>query len=274
MSSLTSILRPLFDTALLPLSGLNPLVGITIMSLLFAVAVLVVVKYTSDQEKIEVVKRRIQASLFEIRLFNDNIRAILRAVGDILRHNGHYMWLWLVPLLWMTVPMILFLGQLQFHYGYSAFKPGDTLLLEVEMKESGAKPLATLELPSGLVAETPAVWSPVNQELTWRLAVKEAGAHELAVVIDGEKITKEVDASDGIKRRSPRRPSTSFWDQVLFPAEAPVPAASAVASVEVNYPPGNGGISGWDSELTWMGILFVLSIIFALVLSKPMGVTI
>jgi hypothetical protein len=33
-------------------------------------------------------------------------------------------------------------------------------------------------------------------------------------------------------------------------------------------------MSGWDNELAWMGILFVLSIVFALVLSKPMGVTV
>jgi len=274
MSTLNSILRPLFDTLLAPLSGLNPLVGLTILSLVFAIVILIVVKYTSNQAKIEAVKRRIHGSLFEIRLFNDDFRAIFRAVGDILRHNAHYMWLWLIPLLCMTAPTVLFIGQLQFQYGYSAFEPGDTLLLKVEMKESGAKPAVELEVPAGLVAETPSVWSPLTRELTWRLAVKEAGEHELGVVLNGEKVTKQVDASDGVKRRSPRRPSTGFWDQVMFPAEASVPATAAVRSIEVTYPPGDGGMSGWDHELTWMGILFVLSIVFALVLSKPMGVTI
>ena len=33
------------------------------------------------------VKEKIYAGLFEIRLYNDDIRAIIRAVGDIFRHN-------------------------------------------------------------------------------------------------------------------------------------------------------------------------------------------
>ena len=275
MSFVFSILRPIFDTALLPFSGLHPLVGLTLMSLLFAVAVLLVVKATSDQVQLEAVKRRIHASLFEIRLFNDNFKAILRAVRDILRHNAHYMWLWLIPLLWLTIPMVLFLGQLQFHYGWRALEPGEKALLTVELAEGGAKPPVALEVPEGLVVETEPVWSAAEKELTWRLRAEEEGRYEIGVKMDGETITKAVEvAESGVRRRSPRRPSTDFLDQLLYPGEAPVPANAPMRAIEISYAPGDGGISGWDSELTWMLVLFVLSIVFAFALSKPMGVTI
>ena len=58
--------------------------------------------------------------LFEIRLFNDDLRAMLRAQVEILRHNVTYLRLSLVPMLWMLVPLVLVIAQLQFHYGYAA----------------------------------------------------------------------------------------------------------------------------------------------------------
>jgi hypothetical protein len=245
------------------------------MSLLFAVVVLFVVKWTSDQEKLEAVKRRIHASLFEIRLFNDNLKAILRAVRDILRHNVHYMWLWLIPLLWLTAPMILFLGQLQFHYGYAPLPPGSSALLTVEVAQGGAKPAAELEVPEGLEVESLPVWVPSENELTWRLGAVTPGKYEVTVKLDGETFTKQVEVGEGgVARRSPRRPSSAFFDQLLFPGEAPLPADAAVRSMEISYGPANAGIEGWDNELTWMLILFVLSIVFAFALAKPLDVTI
>ena len=38
-------------------------------------------------------KRRIHADLLEMRLYNDDVRALLRAQGSLLRHNGAYLWL-------------------------------------------------------------------------------------------------------------------------------------------------------------------------------------
>ena len=64
MSILTSILRPLFDALLLPFRGLHPMVGLTIASLVVTILVLLVLKLTSNQEKIEAIKRKIHAGLF------------------------------------------------------------------------------------------------------------------------------------------------------------------------------------------------------------------
>ena len=44
-----------------------------------------VVRLTSDQAALAAVKRQIQADLFEMRLFNDDLRALLRAQGAVLR---------------------------------------------------------------------------------------------------------------------------------------------------------------------------------------------
>lgn len=274
MSFLTSILRTLFDALLLPFRGLHPMVGLTVVSLLVTVLVLLVLKITSDQEKIEEVKRKIHAGLFEIRLFNDDPLAILRAQADILRHNATYLWLWLIPLLWLIVPLVLILGQLQFHYGYRGLEPGEQALLTVELDDPpAAKPAVELAVPEGLEVETRPVWVPSLGELTWRIAARERGHYKIGVTVDGTTYTKAVQVSSDVSRRSPVRPDPSFGSQLLYPAEPPLPAGASIRSIEVSYAAGNAGFSGWEWELTWMVILFLLTIVFALILRKPMGVT-
>ena len=69
-------------------------------------------------------KRGIQAGLFEIRLFNDNLGAVLRALGRVLWQNLRYLGYSLVPLAWMALPLTLVIAQLQAFYGYDGLVVG------------------------------------------------------------------------------------------------------------------------------------------------------
>ncbi len=277
MSILNAILRRLFDVALFPFRELHPLVGLTVVSLVFGVAVLLVYKATSNQEKLATVKRRIHAGIFEIRLFNDNLRAIMRAMGDILRHNANYLRLSAVPLLWMIVPLTLVIAQLQFHYGYQGLAPGDQVLVKVELAEDwteGARPKFALEVPSGLAIEAGPVWIPSLHEVNWRISAVEWGDYELTLTTPDGPLTKSVRVSDDVVRRSTHRLAPGFVNQLLYPAEDPLPASSPVQSIILSYPAGNAGITGWESEWTWMLVFFILSVVVAFALRKPLNVTI
>lgn len=276
MSLLNTVLRALFDALLFPFRGLHPLVGLGVVSLVVAIGMLFVFKWTSNQKALDAVKRRIHASLFEIRLFNDDFRAIMRAQFDILRHNLHYVSLSFVPLLWMIVPLILVMAQLQFHYGYQGLELGQPVLLKVELQEKGqaTRPAIELEAPAGIKVEAGPVWIPAEGELAWRIAAEQKGDYELTFKLDGATYTKTVRARDEVVRRSTLRPGGSFVDQLLYPAEAPLPSEAPIKAIELAYPPGDAGIAGWDNELTWMGVFFVLSLVFAFALRGPLGVTI
>ena len=63
----------------------------------------------------------------------------LRAQVDILRHNLTYVRLSLAPMLWMFVPLLLLIAQLQFYYGYDGLVPGQSALVKVRVKQ-GASP--------------------------------------------------------------------------------------------------------------------------------------
>ena len=287
MTIVNSLLRRVFDAALYPFSGLHPLLGIAVISLIFGVVMLLVFKKTSNQEKLAAVKRKIHAGLFEIRLFNDDFRAILRAQGGILRHNLSYFSLSLVPLAWMIVPLVLVIAQLQFHYGYQGLEPGVQVLVKVEVAgESPDRPQIQLKAPEGLTVEAGPIWIPPtdpeadqrveprpDHELSWRMSAAEPGDYELELILGEETITKSVRVTDRVVRRSPSRLEKGFWNQLLYPAEDPLPD-SPIRAIVVTYPAGNAGLEGWENELTWMLFFFILSIVFAFALRKPLKVTI
>jgi len=274
MEFINAALRPLFDWLLYPFRGLSPMVGLVIVSALTGVALLLIFKRTSNQDALETVKRRIHACIFEIRLFNDDLRFMFRAQGAALRASLTYMRLSLIPMLWTLPPLVLVIAQLQFHYGYDGFVPGDSTTLHVVLKESvvlDGKPAIDIESPAGVEVVDPPVWVPSQREMAWRVDVTELGAHELVISVNGASTTKAVAASEIITRRSPFR-VTGFLDQLIYPAEPPLSADSPFERITVVYEDATVNLLGWDTH--WLIAFFILSMLFAFLLRKPLGVTI
>jgi len=286
MSTLNAAMRSLVDALQYPFRGMPSLVGVAVWSVVVGIVMLLVFKRTSDQDRLAAVKRRIHACLFEIRLFNDDLVAILHAQAEILRHNATYLRLSFKPLLWMIVPLVLLIGQLQYHYGYQPLRPGDRVLFKVELDQGWAtavdtaappqRPAVDLELPGGLEVDGPGVWIPELNEMDWRLTASAAGDYEVGVMVAGESFAKSVRVSDEVVRVSPYRPSTRLIDQLTWPAEPPLPKGGPIRSIAVGYPAAEMAALGLAvrSEYAWMVVFFVLSIVVAFILRKPFGVTI
>jgi len=275
MHLINAALRPVFDGLLQPFAAHSAMLTLVPISAIFAVIALLVFKRFSNQPKMDEVKRKIHAGFFEIRLFNDDLRAILRAQGDILRHNLHYLGLTLVPIVILLPFVSLMVAQLQFHYGYAGLEPGRTTLVTAILHGDATdapKPAATLQAPEGLEVQTPSVWIPSERELVWRIRADRPGAYQLALNLDGQRFTKSVTVSDQIVRRSPYRPDGSTWRQFVYPAEAPLPADGPLKAIEVAYPEASVNLLGWHTH--WTIAFLVLAIAIALVLRKPLGVTI
>jgi hypothetical protein len=275
MSAVNAALRPAFDLLLAPFAAGPPIVSLVLVSLLVSVLMLVVFKRTSDQAALAAVKRKIHAGLFEIRLFNDDLRAILRAQGEILRHNLTYLRLSLWPMVFLLPPLVLVIAQLQFHYGYEGLRPGQKTLLEVDLDPVAAgatRPQATLEVPAGLRAETEAAWIPAESQLFWRLVAEREGDYEIGLDVAGAHVTKTVRVTPRTVRLSPVRVDSGFLSQLLYPAEPPLPADSPVRAVHLSYPGREVSVLGY--RMHWMIPFFVLSIVFAFALRGLFKVTI
>jgi uncharacterized membrane protein (DUF106 family) len=287
VSLLNAFLAVLFDLLLAPFRQLPPIVGLAVVSLVTAIAMLLIFKRTSNQTRLTAVKRQIHAALFEIRLFNDDLRAIFRAQGEILRHNLTYLRLSLVPMLWMIVPLVLVIAQLQFHYGYSGLTTGQPILLKAQIRDgvtvagsqaqvalasTAARDNAPLlEAPPQIEVKTPAVWIPATREVIWRISPHAAGSYEVQLRLDDRTYAKSIRVADDVVRRSPVRLEPGLLNQLLYPAESPLPADGAVTSISVAYPETDVSVLGWD--LHWMIVYFALSMVFAFALRKRFNVT-
>jgi hypothetical protein len=276
MSYINAALRLVFDLLLAPFAAWPPIVSLTLVCLPVSILMLVVFKRTSNQAALATVKRKIHAGIFEIRLFNDDLRAILRAQNEILRHNLTYLRLSLWPMVFLLPPLVLVMAQLQFHYGYEGLRPGQRALLEVDLApeaSSGARPRVTLDLPAGLRAETDAAWIKAESQLLWRLVAERDGDYELGLVIDGApRLTKTVRVTPRTVRLSPERVDPGFLSQLLYPAEPPLPSGSPVRAVRISYPERELPVLGF--RVYWMIPFFALSIAFAFALRGRFKVTI
>jgi len=282
VSVVNGLLRPLVDLLLSPFRALPPAVGLVVVSAVAAVGMLLVYKRTSNQPKLDAVKRQIHACLFEIRLFSDDLPAILRAQAEILGHNVRYLGLSLVPMLWMLVPLVLVIAQLQFHYGYEGLKPGQDFLLKLRLRDgwaadagsaaggASARPPARLEVPAGVTVETPAVWIPTEREVAWRLRAREWGDYSLKLQLGSQEYAKAVQVSSVVRRRSPVRLAAGFLNELLYPAEEPLPRAGPLESITIAYP--EASVSFFGFGVNWLVAFVVLSVAFAFALRKPFGV--
>lgn len=273
MASINRALGALVETGLSPFAALPPLVGLTVVALAVAVFALFVFRLTSNQPALAAVKRQMRAGIFEMRLFNDDVRA-LQAAAAVLRHNLTYLRLSLVPMAWLIAPLALLTAHLHFYYGYEGFAPGQSAVLKVHLDEraiaGGAAPAITVTAPPGVTVATPRVWIPETREAAWRIAFERAGDYELVVSVGDVQVTKQVSVSPRLVRRSPGRFEAALLTQVLYPAEAPIDRDAAVERVEVSYPERQINVLGF--QVQWAVAFFALSFVFAWALSGRIGV--
>ena len=275
LAGLNSALVWLGDWLFAPLLALPPLAGLLIVSVLTAVVMLPVIARTSNQGRIAEAKRRIHAALFEIRLFNDDPRAVLRALGDALRANAVYFALSLVPLLWMGIPLALLIAHLQSIYGYTGLEAGKAALVKVALRESSTSgergAAVTIDAPPSIRVESSAVHLTAANEVLWRIVPTSPGDFDLTIRAGSDADSKTVHVSDRVARRSPIRVSPSLLDQFLYPAEPPLADSGPVVSIAVSYPEATINVLGW--RIHWLIVYVVLSTACAFALAPRFGVT-
>ena len=147
--------------------------GLVLVSLVTAVAVLLAFKWTADQPALVAAKRAMQAAIFEMRLFNDDLAALFRAQAEVLRHTLSYLRLSLAPTLWLMVPMLALLLHMEFRFGYTGLTIGEAALVKVRF--AGARTAGLAGSARRRRVETPGVLLPSEREIAWRIRPRATG---------------------------------------------------------------------------------------------------
>ena len=239
------------------------------ISVLIGIGMLWVFARTSNQQAIQKVKARLQAHLYEMRLFTDEPVLIWKAQCGLLAANAKYIGLMLVPALVASIPMILIFAQLECFYGHAPIPVGREAIVTAHMKNAGDGSPPTLRAPQGIAVETPGVRADGGREISWRVRAVSLVKGDLDLVFPSGTVAKSIQSGVAPQYVSERRVS-SLFDQILYPAESRL-SDSPVDWIEINYP--SASVHALGLDLHWLIWLLIISMISALVFKRRFRVS-
>jgi hypothetical protein len=269
MEFIRSIASIVSSAVLSPLSGHHALIGLIPLSILIGIGMLWIFGQTSDQDAIRKAKGKLQAHLYEMRLFTDEPVLIWRAQRGLLAANARYIGLMLIPALVASIPMVLILTQLESFYGHSPLASGREAIVTVQMKGALPDTAPALQAPEGIAVESPGIRIAGARQISWRIRALHPVKGVLQFVFPDRTIEKDILAAQGPRYFSARRVSSPF-DLIWYPAEARL-SPGDVDWIEVRYPEATVHTLGLDVH--WLIWLLALSMMSALLLKRRFGVS-
>lgn len=282
MNALNHAVTSAFDALLSPLETLGAAFALVFVSGVFGVLALIAFKRISWQRGIKAAKNRIKAHLIEIRIYQDDLGIVTRAIGKVLLRNLQYLGLNLVPFVPLALPFAFVLAQLVVRYGFGPVPlsqgevaAGRGTLIEVSLAPGHGELVRGLEIeyPEGLEPRSPLVRVPGEGRAFQEVVARRAGAHEIAFALPGgERVTKLLAAGEGLRSMQPER-GRGFLAALLWPAEDAFGSDSAFERIAFTYP---------ASDLGWLPggaggvvvVFLVASMLFGALAIKPLRIEI
>jgi len=269
MEILRRVLTAVFNSILSPFDGLHPMLTLIPLSVLVGIAMLWVFAHTSNPQAIKKVKARLQAHLYEMRLFTDEPVLIWKAQWGLLTANAKYIGLMLVPALVATIPMILIFAQMECFYGHAPIPVGREAIVTAHMKTTDLAEPPRLSAPNGIAVETPGVRADGGREISWRVRATGPVQGDLELAFPSARISKSIRTGAGPQYLSERRVSSAF-DLALYPGERRLDDGP-VDWIEIGY--ASVTVHALGIDMHWLIWLLIFSMISALVFKRHFRVT-
>ena len=300
MNAVNAAVTGLFDWGLRAFEWGGIPFTLIVVSGIFGILALIVFKHISYQRGIKAAKDRIKGHLIEIRLYQDDLVLVAKAIGKVLLRNLQYVTYNFGPFIPLAIPFVFVLAQLVVRYGFDpipvtpvetlahvdgpggttfrkGFLPGRGTMLTIEFEEERKGDAAGLELqlPEGLEAISPLVRNAADGKAFQEIVATRAGEFDITLVLaGGNQATKHIVAGEreGVRWMQPER-VRGFFSSMLWPVEERFDSSTGLARVSFAYP---------ESDLGWMpggplGIIIVFliaSMAFGFLLLKPLGIQI
>ena len=266
LSTVLAFLNPVFtvigDGVYAVLSPLPVGLGLTLLSAICGVLMMVAFRYTSNQTAIGRARDKMTANLLALKLFKDDLGVAFRCQRRLFGALLYWQWLMLKPIFILIVLLLPVFAQMGLRYQWRPLRPGERTYIRLHLSAADAKtPDVKLEACPGLTD----VVGPVagEGELVWRARAGELGRYMLRFDADGTVVEKELVVGEGLQRVSAERPGRRWTAQILHPAESPLPSDSAVKSIAISY----AGVDSWIYGANWWILyFFVISMVSALLM--------
>lgn len=299
MQIFNSIINAIFDGFFAIMGMLGGDLAFWIFSALSGVFFLLIFKWTSNQKAIRGAKDRIAAGFLEVRLFKDDPGQMMRSQGTIFGSTFRYMLNAFRPMLFMIVPVLLMLIQLNLWYGYQPLTPDTTdvafrdlydreqmshdISLDASTSaivrarfEGDFSTIATevqMTVDDGLELVTPPLRIPTLGEINWRIRAVREGDHAVRLKIGERELTKTVHVGNaGAFRKIEPMLVRGAWEELWNPGAPPLPADVPLTELSITYPAKQFSLFGWHTD--WVIAYFIISLVFGFAFKGVFGVEI
>ncbi|MGB3730074.1 MAG: hypothetical protein WBA70_12590 [Thermodesulfobacteriota bacterium] len=263
MSYVNFVLNSFFDLIVNPFKDIAPIWSLTLFSFLIAILMLLIFRYTSNQTKIKETKSKIRAYIYELTLFKDELGIVLSAQKNVLIQNLKYIKYAVKPMIFMIIPLGLFLIQLDSLYGHKPLDLNESTIVSLKLSDKTKMPEnISVKSDGGLTIETSPLKIVQDKQVDWRVRADEIGEHDLIFKVEDQEYQKKVIVGNqGIMRIIPTVSTPNFWNNLLYPGGKLLAKGGAVEEIHVDYKRSSIGVYKW--KLDWLVVIFGLSIVFA-----------
>jgi len=261
MTLIFNIISGVFMGLFYPFLNLSPAWGMIWISSVTGIMILIIFRFTSNQDGIKKSKAKVSAYILEMRLFNHDIWKMLASFRRTLWAIMVYLRFMIVPLVFIIVPVLVVLIQTGYRYESRPLRTGEAVIVKAVLKKdfSVVDTPVELNVPDGVVVETDALRIASLNEVDWRISARKAGNYELIFHVNGKKYSKSLHAEEGLPVISVERVGSSFVSLLLNHSEPRLPEDSPFISLHVLYPDRTLKIMGL--EFHWVIWFFIFSII-------------
>lgn len=282
MNAINRAVTSFFDLVLTPLEAVSDEFALLFVSGIFGVLALWIFKHISWQKGIKATKDKIKGHLIEIRLYQDDLVTVGKAIGKVLFRNVQYLVLNFGPFVPLAIPFALVAAQMVVRYGFEPVPvqqvgverlAGDGLTLEVK-GERGAIDGLEITFPEGLKAVSPVALIPRQGRAFVEFIAEQPGEYSIVLTTGGKSIEKVVVAGNEVSVRSlqPERVSSAL-EAILWPAEDTL-EGTGLEKISFVYPESDLGWLPLSGPLGVLAAFVLASMVVGFIFLKPLGVQI
>ena len=282
MNAINRAVTSFFDLVLTPLEAVGDEFALLFVSGVFGVLALWIFKHISWQAGIKATKDKIKGHLIEIRIYQDDLVTVGKAIAKVLLRNLQYLFLNFGPFVPLAIPFALVAAQMVVRYGFEPAPiqqvseerlAGDGLTLEI-MGERAAIEGLEVTFPEGLTPLSPVARVPRQGRAFVEFVAVQPGEYTILLETGGQTIEKSIVAGEGVEVRSmqPERVSSVF-EAILWPAEDTL-AGTGLEKIRFVYPESDLGWLPLSGPLGVLAAFVLASMVVGFIFLKPLGVQI
>lgn len=248
-----AFLDPFLDKIFGPLLYLNPLLAIIIMTFLISLIIVIIYKYTTDQNLMKDLKEEMNKFKKLTKELKNEPDKMMDVQKKAMETNMKYMMQSMKSTLFTFIPIILIFGWLSANFAYIPIMPGEEFGVAVYLKD-GLKGNITVETIKSLEVVGERTKEITDGKINY-LFKGEKGTYLVDFIIDGKKYSHEIQ----IDERKYKTPEKLFNKEDLIQKIT----TSNEERIVLN-------LFGW--KLGWLGTYIILSILFSIGLRKLLKV--